>query len=246
MSKKSVQQEVRKRDRFMCQLCGKRGEQYAHIKPDADGGEYNLNNLIFLCYEHHQQLESARSGDITKKKLEFIGERLRDRPKIDNFLRYMFAWPAGKEICVVLGGGIKIIGQERILERRDDTEQPYLRLSVNELGTLDINAHFEDVNGKVFLKIDNNNLEVHTSDALDIVINRRSIRFEHVDKNVILHIRQSKNLDIHITGSLYLNGGHYLIDEHKLLEVESNSVVENCIIGYSMRGLLVFPGGLAM
>lgn len=42
MSKAKIQKNIRQRDRFICQYCGKRGEQYAHIVRESDGGEYNL------------------------------------------------------------------------------------------------------------------------------------------------------------------------------------------------------------
>lgn len=245
MSRKSVQSEVRKRDRFMCQYCGKRGEQYAHIVPESVKSNYALNNLVFLCYEHHQQLEAARASPEMMKKLEEVGIKLRDKPKVDDFLRYIFAWPAGKQIVVRLGGGIKFIDQERILES-SDPDNPYVKLSINELGTLSIDAYFEDSRGNTFLKILDNNLEVHTSEALDIVISRRSIKFEHIDTKVSFQIRQSKNLDLHISGSLYLNGGDILMTSTLVRDIKFDNVIANCTKKATATGLLIAPGRLAL
>lgn len=242
MSKVSVQREVRKRDRFLCQYCGKRGEQYAHIIPDADGGEYMPNNLVFLCYEHHQQLEAARTSPKMKQALSTIYENLRDRPKKDDLLRYIFAWPAGKQIVVRLGGGITFIDTERIFECENDPTRPYLSLSMSELGTLKINAFFEDSNGERFMEIIDNHLKVNTSEALDIIINRRSITFEHKDTRTKLTIRQSKNMDLHITGLLHLNGTPVSITKERLIDLESGNNFVDCRFLSSDHGLTIGRG----
>jgi hypothetical protein len=239
MSRASVKKEVRKRDRFLCQYCGKRGEQFAHIVPDIDGGEYIPNNLVFLCYEHHQQLEAARTNSEMKQALVAIYKKLLDRPKKDDLLRYIFAWPAGKQIIVRLGGGITFVDSERIFECENDPDHPYLRLSRDKLGTLKINAFLEDSTGKHFMEIINNKLKVNTSDTLDIIINRRSITFEHKDTDTKLTIRQSKNMDLHITGLLHLNGVPVSITKEQLIDLEHHNSFADCRFLRSNHGLTI-------
>lgn len=41
--------------------------QYAHIIPENDGGEYEFNNLLFLCYECHRKFEPATVKDELKE-----------------------------------------------------------------------------------------------------------------------------------------------------------------------------------
>src|SRR5579862_2689426 len=201
MSKDKVQSDVRRRDRFQCQNCGEKGEQYAHIIPDSDGGEYALENLLFLCYEcHNLWQEPAKAPPEVKARLIKFSEKLRDKPKTDDLLSSIFAWPAGKMLAVSFGGGMRIVGQERILERKDDPARPYLSLGIDAFGRFHINAYFDDANGNDFMHVVGNVLHVHTADAWDIVFTRRSIRFEHADRSMKLQIRQAGNLDLYITG----------------------------------------------
>jgi len=51
---------VLSRDKHMCQEClragiYKQGNQVDHIKPKAEGGDDNTDNLQVLCYTHHQE-----------------------------------------------------------------------------------------------------------------------------------------------------------------------------------------------
>jgi HNH endonuclease len=173
-SKEEVQGEVRRRDRFQCQMCGAEGEQYAHIVPESDGGTYELDNLIFLCWRcHNTWQEPARSAPEMKAKLIEVSRKLRDKDKSDGVLSSVFQWVAEERLKVTLGGGMEVVDQERILERRDDSSRPYLRLRKDSTGILHIDAYFDDADGNEFMHIDDNVLRVHTSAAWDIVINRR-------------------------------------------------------------------------
>lgn len=204
MGKDEVQGDVRRRDRFQCQNCGqKKGEQYVHIVPESDGGDYVLENLLFLCYEcHNFWQEPARTDPELKARLIEISRRLRDQPKTDSLLSSIFSWPAGQKLAVAFGGGMRVVDQKRILERKDDRSCPYLTLGIDKFGRLHINAYFEDAQGNDFARLTDNVLQLHTADVWDIVFHRRSIKFEHSDRNVILQIRQADNLDPHIAGNL--------------------------------------------
>ena len=96
-SEEEVQGEVRRRDRFQCQMCGAEGEQYAHIVPKSDGGAYELNNLIFLCWRcHNSWQEPARSAPEVKAKLIEVSRKLRDKENSDGVLSSVFQWVAGE------------------------------------------------------------------------------------------------------------------------------------------------------
>lgn len=242
MSKRSEQQLVRQRDRFFCQYCGKAGEQYAHIVPDSDGGEYSLNNLILLCYEHHNYWqEPAKASVEMKAKLIEISRNLRDKPKKDGLLSQVFAWPAGVHPTFVVGGGSRFIDQENIIESTNP-ERPYLRLGVNEVGVLKVNAYFEDADGREFMSIIDNCLEVNTISAWDIIIERRKFSFVHKDKRVSLTMCQKDNLELWLTGNLYLNGGYYQITDEHILEVEHHNLLQGNVAIGNGRGLFLSPG----
>jgi hypothetical protein len=246
MSRDEVQGQVRRRDRFQCQNCGQKGQQYAHIVPDSDGGDYILENLIFLCYDcHNLWQEPARTSSGMKATLIALSQQLRDQAKRDNLLSSIFSWPAGQISVVTFGGGMRIVGQERILERIDDPTRPYLTLVIDDLGRLHINAYFDDAQGNDFMHVTDNILRVHTADAWDIIFNRRSIRFEHADRTMMLQIKQADNLDLQISGNLYLNGGYYEITDAHIRDIVFNNIVRGCGMEGNGHGLLLSPRGIA-
>jgi hypothetical protein len=249
MTKPREQQQVRQRDRFVCQfpLCKKPGEQYAHIKPDSEGGAYCLENLVFLCYDHHNYwLEPAGTKGVRKEKLQNIANKLRDQPKEDGLYSRLFAWPAGDRRVVSLGGGVKFFNHERILESTEHPNRPYLSLRVNEFGFLVINATFEDERGNEFMTITDNELRVDTSDAWDIAVSRRRFSLIHADTKVLLNLRQNDDLDLIVTGKLFLNGGYYRINSHEIVDVPYHNRLRNNQSFNGGRGLMLQPGSIAL
>jgi HNH endonuclease len=246
MSENEVKGNVRRRDRFQCQNCGQKGQQYAHIVPESDGGEYVLGNLLFLCYDcHNYWQEPARATPQIKANLIELSQKLRDKKKTDDILSSVFSWSAGEKLAVVFGGGIRLVDQERILERKDDSARPYLTLRVDDFKRLRINAYFDDAEGRDFMHITDNHLKVHAAAAWDIVFARRKIRFEHSDRKMKLEIHQSENLDLHIVGNLYQNGGYYEIDDDRILDVKNGIELRgNQKTGHG-RGLLLSPDTIA-
>jgi hypothetical protein len=243
MSKGEVQGHVRRRDRFQCQNCGATGEQYAHIIPESDDGEYVLENLLFLCYRcHNLWQEPARTSPEMKARLIEISQRLRDQPKNDTILSNIFSWPAGEDISVTFGGGMRVSGQERILERKDDPSRPYLQLRVDEIGRLRVDAYFDDDQGSDFMHVTDNVLRVHTADTWDVIFTRRSIKFEHAARNMMLQIRQAENLDLCVTGSLYINDGRFEITDTYMHDVTFNNKFQRCAMSGNGRGLMLSPG----
>lgn len=110
MIKSDIQQEVRIRDRFICpNCCERRGEQYAHIIPDSDGGLYIPSNLLFLCAECHNNLEPARAMPNQKKRLIELAKKLKDIPREDGLLTSNFTLTTiGAQPRIRLGGGMTL------------------------------------------------------------------------------------------------------------------------------------------
>lgn len=245
-SKSYEQQQVRQRDRFLCQYCGEAGEQYAHIIAESDGGEYTLNNLILLCYEHHNWLESAKASTEMKTKLLEIAHKLRDQQKQDGLLSQLFAWPASKHMEVVVGGGWRFVDQENILESTAHPERPYLKLGVDDIGVLRVNAFFEDAQGNEFMSITDNKLEVETIAAWDIVITRRRFSLTHSDRKINLTMHQKDNLELSLTGNLYLNGGYFQITDEYILDTAYKSYMSCNTSRYHKKGLTLIPGTIIL
>ena len=229
-------------------MCGRRGgEHYAHIVPESDGGSYERENLIFLCYPcHNTWQEPARAPAEIKSRLIEVSRNLRDKDKTDNVLTSVFGWTAGDFLNVTLGGGIRFVNNDhdRILERRDDETRPYLRLHKDELGLLHINAYFDDADGNDFMYIEDNVLRVHTAAVWDVIINRRHIRFEHVDRKMRLEITQAPDLGLQVTGNLYLNGGYYEITNNRIYDAKYNMAFSGNSVMNGKHGLLLSPGKL--
>jgi hypothetical protein len=241
-----VQGEVRRRDRFQCQMCGAEGEQYAHIVPESDGGTYELDNLIFLCWRcHNTWQEPARSAPEVKAKLIEVSKNLRDKEKSDGILSSVFQWVAGERLKVTLGGGMQIIDQERIIERGEDLSRPYLRLRKDSIGMLHIDVYFDDADARDFMRIDDNVLRVHTSAAWDIAVNRRKIKFEHADQKMRLEITQASDMGLLVTANLYLNGGYYEITEDRIFDVKHRNTFRGCSAVGNGRGFLLSPGRIS-
>jgi hypothetical protein len=246
-SRRSIQSRVRRRDRFLCAQCRRKvGERYAHIIPDTSGGAYDLSNLNLLCASCDTQLEAARSGGEREQQLIGVMAAIRDQPKGDGLWKDLFLFPAGKKTTILLGGGFKFVNQARVLESVEHPDKPYVSLSVNELGMLVINAYFEDESGRAFMEIIDNSVTFHTKHAWDFVMQRHSIQFEHVNRDISLRIRQSKNCDLHVTGNLYINGGLYRITNDEISG--ANEILRNnmkVFVGDDLGrapGLLLQPG----
>mgnify|MGYP001167295144 CR=1 FL=1 len=55
---KKLKEQIRKRDNYKCQICGKKGNHVHHI--DYDKNNCNPNNLIVLCHDHHMKTNFNR------------------------------------------------------------------------------------------------------------------------------------------------------------------------------------------
>src|SRR5262249_22897688 len=82
-------------------------------------------------------------------------------------------------------------------------ERPYLKLGIDDIGVLRVNAFFEDAQGHEFMSITDNKLEVNTMSAWDMIVNRRRFSLIHTDNKISLNMHQKDNLDLWLTGCNY-------------------------------------------
>jgi len=244
LSRDEVQRAVRQRDRFSCQNpeCDSRGEQYAHIVAEADGGAYDLSNLLYLCYTCHKDWQETESAKPLKKaRLLEISYAMRDQDKRDSLISSVLSWPAGESLAVALGGGIRTFNCPNVLESSDPND-PYLSISVNTVGHLRVDARFEDSNGRDFMKINGNDMVVNTGAVWDIAIRRGSFSIENAERAIKLAIRQDDDLTLRITGRLFLNGGFFQIDNSRILDETKGNTYKNVIAAGFGRGFKLSTG----
>lgn len=57
-----AQKEVKKRDGYECEICGKvsEGAQGHHVIPYSDGGPADLKNMMTLCASCHRAYHSGK------------------------------------------------------------------------------------------------------------------------------------------------------------------------------------------
>jgi predicted restriction endonuclease len=63
-----VREEIRQRDNYTCQICGRVTDlQVHHIIPRSNGGKHTLDNLITLCFPCHRHIDSGNERNALRK-----------------------------------------------------------------------------------------------------------------------------------------------------------------------------------
>jgi 5-methylcytosine-specific restriction protein A len=249
MTRDEVQQQVRQRDRFQCQGCGRTGEQYAHVVPESEGGEYKLENIVLLCYRcHHTFQETLKTTGEMRQALLALGLEMRDAQKLDGSIDVITSWARGPQLSASLGGGVTFIDQERILECETSWDDPYLTISTGDrLHDLQVCARFEDASGNTFMRIDRDRAVMETAAAWDIVFSRRSMEYIHADRNVWLKIAQgSDSTTLRVTGNLYMNGGLFEISDSEIYDQSHNNHISANAAYRWGHGQLLKPGSFIL
>ncbi len=245
-SRARVQRQVRQRDRFLCQYprCRTGGQQYAHIIPESEGGAYDLSNLILLCYEHHNYWqEPARAAKEVRANLIALSTRLRDQAKSDGLLARVFEFPATKDARFDLGGGISFRNHQIILgSPPDHLKEPYLKLAVDGVGLMVINARFEDEYGREIMKIEDNMMTVDTYNAWDLLLERRRFSFQNNSEEIELNLSQEPTGAVRLTGRLYLNGGLYKITDSEVVDLKTRNRMRGNVSLNRATGAIFSPG----
>lgn len=242
MNKSEIQRLVRQRERFACPYpsCEKMGEQYAHINAVEIDGNYTLDNLLYLCSDHHNYWqESSRTTKEVREALYQMSIRLRDLPKQDTILNRLFDFPSGQKQIINIGGGFKFINTNHILRCERKPENPYLSIGTNEYGIFRINAHFDNEKGETFMTIRENKFIANSSDLWDIVIRRRHISIVNSSRKIKLSIRQKRNLELEIVGTMYLNDEFFNITKKSITSSSINLInnsMQNCNSGGILLG----------
>ncbi|HLZ15281.1 MAG TPA: HNH endonuclease [Candidatus Saccharimonadales bacterium] len=207
MSETTERQLVRQRARFQCENCQQFAlAQYAHIIPESDGGEYELNNLLFLCYPCHRTLEPALAKVRLKEARIERMERIRARDKIDNLVQGIFdELMAGTNVVVHIGRGLKFVDTKRIFEEDSHKYPQPSYLDVKALdGMLLFSGNFKDENGKALIHFENTQFKIYTGDFWDIVRKPAKLEIVNLSRKFRLQILQNDDLSISILGKFFL------------------------------------------
>ena len=67
--------KVMAREGNRCQQCGKAGRfEVHHVKPLAEGGTNDLENLMLLCREDHIEIHRPKVNETEKAWAQYVGE----------------------------------------------------------------------------------------------------------------------------------------------------------------------------
>ncbi len=239
MSTESIKHSVRERARFKCENCNQFTKgQYAHIVPEADGGDYDYSNLLYLCWPCHINYEPASAkGDKKSARIVYM-HKIKDRPKVDSLVNDIFELPADTIPTIHLGEGLTLTSTPTIFTEEPSryTTPAFLRFEVKD-GLLQLYGLFKDEVGKVILEFLGTQFKVHTADIWDIT--RKNGKFELVNRSrrVILRLHQQDDLSIDISGSIYLAGVKTRIGK-KSVVLPGGNVFNNSSINGSAVGIV--------
>ncbi len=180
--------------------------QYAHIVPESDGGEYEFNNLLYLCYECHRKFEPAAVRDELKKGRTPRMRLIRDRGKIDNLVGGIFdELISGEDLVVRIGRGLEFVNTKRVFEEVPARYSPssYLDIEKGD-GILEVSGLFKDETGKPLISFHNMYFHLFTGDFWDIVRKPGKLEVVNLSKKVRLQLYQNNDLSISIMGKFFL------------------------------------------
>lgn len=204
--------------------------------PESDGGDYDFNNLLYLCWPCHINFEPSLSGGDKKSARINYMNKIKDRPKVDSLVDDIFELPADTIPTIRLGEGLTLTSTPTVFTE-DPKKYPnpsFFRFEVKD-GLLQLHGLFKDEAGKVVLEFSGTNFKTHTKDVWDI--NRTSGKFELVNKSrkMVLRLHQLDDLSINIFGSLYIAGAKTQIGKQSLVlpggNVFNNSSTSGSAIG---------------
>lgn len=234
-------QVVRQRGRFKCENCDKfEFSQYAHIIPENDGGEFDFNNLLHLCYQCHRAFEPTLSkGKLRAARVNRM-QTIKNRPKMDSLLEGLFdELHVDTELVVRLGGGITCINTPRVFEE-DPKKYPdpsFLDFKfVDDI--LQVSGMLKNENRQPIITFSDTHFTLFTGDFWDIIRQPSKIEIINVTKKVNLILKQNDDLSIDIQGDLYLGNSLAIVSIRELILNKYSYLVGN-IVADSRVGLCI-------
>ncbi len=229
MNKKELtEQEVRQRAGFKCENCQKSTMgQYAHIVPDAWGGSYDFQNLLFLCNDCHRKFDvnifrkgSPEVNSAIRAMNAIRDKGLKQRGLVENDFLFFSNY---SQTIVKIGEGITFKSCTNIFTTDDGINL----FSINfENNKLIIGGIFYDETDNILLEIEKNKFKAHGEKLWDLKIdNAGDISLQSNDKKISLNITHNDPY-LYLTGKLYL-GGSYIEANSDGIKINGTGKMKN-------------------
>lgn len=185
-----VKRAVRRRCKFACVICDSAFVQYDHFKPEfADARTHDPDGITLLCGGCHARVTA---GSLSRGKVLAADQRRRDggipRPHV--------LLETHLPVVAVLGT-VFFFGSGTVLEADG---VPILSLSESEAGGVALSAKVFDLDGKLVLTIDHNELAPDpqlannaslATDVSDIEFQGEDLKIRGENRKILLHLRVS-------------------------------------------------------
>jgi len=238
-NEEQTQQMVRQRAGFLCENpdCRKAtiGE-YAHVIPDAWGGPYTEDNLLFLCGDCHRKLDHS----VLRRKLPQALDYLRAIAKAGNKRRDIVSDSFeffSNRVEVRIGAGIRIINCGCVLCAEDRTCIFSAQLKDSKLY---IGGALFDQHNQVLLEFNDNRFKAHGDMLWDLVMERNGeLEIISSDRKIFIHFSQEQDSALRLSGRFFVNGNLFEATEQGLLLngriYMRECVSERCGCGIGLR-----------
>jgi hypothetical protein len=240
--KQEVQQRVRQRARFTCDICKSKIadlKQYAHIVPESDGGLYSVDNLLWACESCQRKYEPAKKPDDLKAILIKKMTSFRDKSKTDSVASDVFELiDSGESVRICMGSMNFIDVRKPFSEISPYTAaQPQFIELFSLQGELILNGLIKDEYGKPLIKFIESKLEFYTGDAWDFERSPGYLKITNKSKKTWLSIKQNQDRTLVIDGKLYFDHKEMTINaavNHYAGLSMKNVTMQNGLIGLSL------------
>jgi HNH endonuclease len=233
-----VQQQVRQRARFTCNICRTDDaglKQYAHIVPESDGGQYEVDNIIWACEGCQRKYEPANKPEELKKLLIAKMRDFRDKPKSESIAHDIFELISSNKVLIKMGA----LQFENVLRPFAEQEpigpgkNQYIEFIQNGMDLV-VNGLIKDEYGKPLISFQGSKVEFFTGDIWDFERKARYLKIINQTKKTEITIEQHEDQSIEVKGSLFFDHQKMTISDAIVryggLSMR-NVGIKNCYIG---------------
>ncbi|WP_234454691.1 hypothetical protein [Pseudomonas sp. LAM2023] len=176
-----IRREIRSRCGFGCVICGLAYYDYEHFDPNfADAKEHNPAGMTLLCMQCNQKrARGTLSADTVA--------RANSSPKCKQQGYASETFDFGLEPLTVILGGLNFIGCETLVEV-SGKELLAIRPPINQGEPFRLSGQFSSENGKITLKIEDNEFSVY-EENWDVEVSGTRITFRRSLGDIALRIR---------------------------------------------------------
>ena len=161
---------------------------FHHFDPTwSEGQEHDPDGMIALCHTHHDQADGGLWTNVQLREMK-------KNPFIDDVIKV--PWPWNPETIVLKVGPIFVVRSGSALALNG---KPVLRFHaepIDQFGMSSVvfNSSISDANGRPWLKIEDNFLDIETSNVSDLFFSAQTKKFvaKAKDKNMSVSLQFKK------------------------------------------------------